>query len=179
MSKTNHLQYLETYSSDSTANSSKYSIRSFLTSIYGEGNLEHLAKRYFQEERDRETDIQNFFVTLKHRPPNSIRVVLSHIKTFNMENDIEFPQILWRRLSRRIKGNRARTQDRIPDIKELKQILMQMPQQGIAFYLTLLSSGMRIGELLQITLDDIKLDEEPSRIEILGGYTKSGTNRIP
>ena len=96
-----------------------------------------------------------------------------------MENDIEFPQILWRRLSRRIKGNRARTQDRIPDIKELKQILMQMPQQGIAFYLTLLSSGMRIGELLQITLDDIKLDEEPSRIEILGGYTKSGTNRIP
>jgi len=74
--KTNHLQYIETYSSDSTSNSSKYSIRSFLTSLFGEGNLEDLAKRYFQEERDRETDIQNFFVTIKHRSPNSIRVSL-------------------------------------------------------------------------------------------------------
>jgi hypothetical protein len=70
------LQYLETYSSDSTSNSSKYSIRSFLTSLFGEGNLEDLAKRYFQEERDRETDIENFFVTIEHRPPNSIRVSL-------------------------------------------------------------------------------------------------------
>ena len=177
MSKTNHLQYLETYSSDSTSNSSKYSIRSFLTSIYGKGNLEDLAKRYFQEKRDREIDIQNFFVTIKHRPPNSIRVVLSHVKTLNMENGIEFPQIFLRRLTRRIKGTKARTQDRTPTTEELKQILMPMPLQGMALYLTLVSSGMRIGELLQITSDDINLNENPVRIEIRGQITKSGNRR--
>ena len=171
------MQYIETYSSDSTSNSSKYSIRSFLTSIYGKGNLEDLAKRYFQEKRDREIDIQNFFVTIKHRPPNSIRVVLSHVKTLNMEKGIEFPQIFLRRLTRRIKGTKARTQDRTPTTEELKQILMPMPLQGMALYLTLVSSGMRIGELLQITSDDINLNENPVRIEIRGQITKSGNRR--
>ena len=81
------------------------------------------------------------------------------------------------RLSRRIKGTRARTQDSVPSTEELGKILMQMPLHGNALFLTLASSGMRIGECLQLTLYDIKLDEDPVRIEIPGGITKNGNRR--
>ncbi len=177
MPLTNELLYLETYSSKGTVNFAKYAIRLFLLSVYGEGTLEELATKYIQEKRDPKPDIQMYFSTIKTRPPQSIRVLLSNLKTFLIENDIELPQKFWKGLSRRVRGNRARTQDRVPSTEELRQILLQMPLHGAALYLTLASSGMRIGECLQLTLYDIKLDENPARIEIPGIITKNGNRR--
>ena len=81
----NHLQYLQTYSSKSTINNAGCSIRLFLSAIYGEGNIEELTKKYLQENRDRETDIQSFLASVKNRPPTSIRVIISHIKILMLE----------------------------------------------------------------------------------------------
>ena len=39
------------------------------------------------------------------------------------------------------------------------------------------SSGMRIGETLQLELDDINLEVVPTTIKILGKYTKTGSSR--
>jgi len=105
MSVTNQLQYLQTYSSKSTTKNAKYVIRLFLHSVYGEGTLEELAPQYFKEKREPKLDIQALFSEIKHRPPASIRVILSHIKIFLMENDVELATKFWKRLSRRIKGN--------------------------------------------------------------------------
>jgi len=98
------------------------------------------------------------------------------VKTFLIENDIELPTKFWKRLSRRIKGN-AQTDDRIPTTDELKQILIQMPQHAQAYYITLCSSGMRGGELLQIKLSEIDLDTDPVQIRIRGEYTKNKIRR--
>ena len=171
------LLYLDTYSSMSTVNNARYALRLFLQSVYGEGNLEQLATRYIKEEPDPRKDIQNFFSEIKHRPPASIRVLISHTKTFLLENEIEIPQRFWRRLSRRIKGTSARTQDKVPSNKELKQILMQMPQHGVTLFLVLASSGMMIGECLQLKISDIGLDEDPPQINLRPEYTKTGNRR--
>jgi len=42
----------------------------------------------------------------------------------------------------------------------------------------LASSGMRIGEALQLELDDLNLNSYPAKIYIRGEYTKSGNPRI-
>lgn len=178
MPNTNHLKYLSMYSGKSSTSTAKYSIKLFLKSIYGDGNLEDLIARYFSEERDTEEDLKNFFVGIKHRPPTSIRTILSAVKIFLLENDIELSQRFWKRLKRRIRGNGTRTQDRIPSTKELKQILLQMPINGKSLFLVLVSSGARIGEILQIQLTDINLETEPAQINLRAEYTKNGNPRI-
>ena len=63
MSKSYHLQYIFIYSSKSTTDNAKYSIKLFLQSVYGEGNLEELVDRYFNENRDIEEGLKTFFAT--------------------------------------------------------------------------------------------------------------------
>ena len=104
MQNINQLQYLKTYFSKSITNNARYSIRLFLFTIYGQGKIEDLAERYFKENRDIETYIQSFFAKIKHRPPISIRTILSRVKTFLIENEREIPQRFWKRLKQK-KGN--------------------------------------------------------------------------
>ena len=52
-----------------------------------------------------------------------------------------------------------------------------MPIQGKALFLMLESSGMRIGEALQLKLGDVHLESDPVMVEIRGDYTKSGNPR--
>jgi integrase len=177
MPNTNRLKYLETYSSENTTKIARWAIKSFLNIVYDDdGELEELATRYIQEKRDVGGDIQTFFAEIKHRPPTSIRTLVSNVRVFLMENDIELPKKFWKHLARRVKG-KAQTEDRIPTTEELKQILIQMPPHGTAFYLTLVSSGMRGGELLSVKLSDIKLHEDPVRIKIRGEYAKNKIRR--
>ena len=61
---------------------------------------------------------------------------------------------------------------------EFRKILMHMPIHGKALYLTLESSGMRIGEGLQLALGDLELDQDPVKINIRGEYTKTGNPRV-
>jgi len=177
VSKMEPLKYLEMYDSEKTVGTYKVVINHFLTNIYGEGKLETLAERYFHEKRDHEADLQNFLAHIKEHPPKTVRLYLSAVRTFLMENEIELPQRFWRKLNRRIKGGTV-TVDRIPSNVELRRIIMHMPMHAKALYLTLASSGMRIGEALQLTLDDINLDNNPVKISIRGEYTKSGDKRI-
>ena len=46
-----------------------------------------------------------------------------------------------------------------------------------ALFLLLESSGLRIGEGLQLKLDDLLLKENPARVQVRGEYTKTGNSR--
>lgn len=46
-----------------------------------------------------------------------------------------------------------------------------------ALVLVLASSGMRVGEALQIKLDDLQLENDPPKIKIRAEYTKTGERR--
>lgn len=172
------LKYLETYSSKNTVRSYKYTLKTFLTDVLGKGELEGLAERYFKEDRDFKKDLQNFLAHIKERPPKTVRLMLSAIHTFLIENDVELSQKFWRSLNRRVKGNRAVTIDKIPSNVQLRRIIMHMPVHGKALYLSLASSGMRIGEALKLDRNDIDLTSDPVKINIRRENTKTGNSRV-
>jgi integrase len=192
---TNPLGFLKQYDSKNTVKSYKSSIKSLLEAVYSEAEvknhfrgrdrgrdydsaLEELAIKYLSEPRDYEEDVDALFISLKDYAPKSVRLRLAVVKVFFMENGVELPQIYWRRLRRRIKGSRAQTIDQVPSNEELRKIIMHLPVHGNALYLLLSSSGMRMGETLQLLPEDFDLDAEPARINIRGEYTKTGNPRI-
>jgi len=173
-------KFLETYDNPGTQKNFRITITRFFKAVYGEAKrkqLDEIAERYFDENRDHEDDINKFMKSLNGIAPLSVKLKLSNIRTFFIENDVELTQKFWRKIRRRIKGSRALTLDRIPTNTELKQLLLHMAIQGKALYLILESSGMRIGELLQSNIDDLYLNENPARIQIRGEVTKSGNSR--
>ena len=144
--------FLNSYENEGTRKNLFNAIKIFFESVYDDAtpeNLDEMAQKYFNPERNYEQDIQKFLKSLNGQAPLSIKLKLSSIKTFFIENEVELPLKFWRKMGHKIKGSRALTLDRIPTNTELKKILLHMPIQGKAVYLCLESSGMRIGELLQ------------------------------
>lgn len=92
------------------------------------------------------------------------------------ENGITFPKRFFRNLNGKLRD--PITEEHIPTNEELKRIVEYMPIHGKALTLTLASSGMRIGETLQLTDVDIDFDHEPVKITIPARYTKIGKRRI-
>jgi integrase len=169
-------QFLELSASKSTRSTYKSALKLFFD--YAGLSIGD-AERYFSMSRNYEEDIQNFLSTIADRPPLTVRTYLSAVKSYLLENDVELRQAFWKRLLKRIKGKRARTLDEVPAHNStLRKIMLNMDIKGKALYLTLASSGMRIGEALSLKLDDLELDKEPSQIKIRGEYTKTGESRI-
>jgi integrase len=171
--------FLSTYQSKNTRLAYQQAIGQFFKNVYGEnGDLDAHAEKYFSEKRNYEQDIEVFLESIKKLAPKSVKLKLTVAKTFLAENDVELPSKFWRKLNRKIKGSRALTLDKVPANKELRKIMMHLPVQGKALYLMLASSGMRIGEGLQLKLSDVKLSQEPALINIRGEYTKTGNPRF-
>ena len=171
---------LSDYPNKNTKRNLKRAILDFFIAVYGEAKrnqLDELAEKYFTEERDHERDVEVFQKYLNGQAPLTVKLKISNVKTFLMENDIELPQKFWRKIGRRIKGSRALTLDKVPSNEELRKVLSHMPIHGKAISLLLSSSGIRIGEALGLCLDDLLLDEEPVRIQIRGEITKTGNSR--
>ena len=179
-------RFISTFSSKSTIATYKTSIKKFLRHIYQNSftNVEDAVERYFSEGRDYKEDVRSFFASIKEHPPKSVWTWLSAVRTLLIENGIDTELRFWRSLRRRTKGKRAVTEDKVPTKEELRQLFLHMGAKGEAFFQMLVSSGMRIGEALQLQLDDIDLvkpedlDKKPTTIHIRGEYTKSGSKRI-
>ena len=172
--------FLKMFTSQNTVRAYRWALTEFFKSVYGENEhkLEEHAERYFNEKRDYEQDIQNFLVAISDKPPKSVRLCLTAVKTFLIENDVELPAKFWRRLIKRVRGSRALTLDKVPSNVELRRIIMHMPVHGKALFLTLASSGMRIGECLKLKVEDVEFDVKPVKVNIRGEYTKTGNSRI-
>ena len=173
-------KFLDNYDAPQTKRNFETSIIQYFESVYSTKNIENLeqsVEKYFNENRNAGEDIKKYLKSLNGLAPLTIKLKVSNVKIFLLENDVELPQKFWKRLSRLIKGSRALTLDRIPTTQELKQMLSHVPIQGKALFLILESSGMRIGELLKSNIEDLYLDEEPARIQIRGEVTKTGNSR--
>ena len=175
------LDFLKMYSSKSTVNTYRFAIRAFLQVTYGRKiesrDLVKATDQYLAEDRDRQKDIEGFLASLQGRPPKTIRLFIAVVKIFLLENKFELPQLYWRRLRGRIKGSRALTMDKIPSNLELRKIIQHLPIQGKALFLFLASSGARIGETLQLKVEDIDLTASPAKVTMRGEYTKTGNPR--
>jgi integrase len=173
------LEYLKTYSSKSTVTVYKWALSKFLSHVgIKEGSLEERAKAYFASNRNYQEDVTSFFTSIKDLPPKSREAALAGVRVFLMENGVELPALFWRKLRGRGKGSRALMLDKVPSNTELKAILMHMDAKGKSLFLTLASSGMRIGEALKLKIDDLDLSSDPARITIRGEHTKTGNPRV-
>jgi len=112
-------------------------------------------------------------------PPKTARTYFIAVKEYIEHHGIEFTTRELKNIKSKLpKGSRARTVEMDMDSAIIRKLMEHMNVNGKALILTLASSGMRIGEALQIDLDDINLEDNPPTIIIRGENTKSGDNRI-
>jgi integrase len=172
-------KYFETFTSPNTIYSYKSVLTRYFNLFYGAGDLEAHVEKYSHETRDHEEDVKQFFMHISSYSPTSIRQYLNVVKNFvEYLRGEEFPRRFIKDLLRRRKGSRPITEDRIPTKEELRSILSHLTLRGSTLIMTLLSSGMRIGEALKLKLNDIDLNKNPVEVSIRAEYTKTGNRRM-
>jgi integrase len=137
-----------------------------------------LVDRYLTGKRDYKKDLLDFAVSLQNRPPLSARQVFNSVKEFLSANEIEVKEHELKRIRSKLPKGSTRTIEKDLDIETIRSLLQHLDTKGRALVLVLASSGMRVGEALQITLDDIDLKAKPATITIRGEYVKTGNQRI-
>lgn len=175
----NITKFLRQYENQSTRNSYKTGLKLFFKSVYpalkGE-DLDSLSERYLTEDRDHREDMMNFKDSLRDKAPKTVGSRLNAVKVFLDENCINFPKRFFKNMNGKV--TEAITEEKVPSNEELRRIVEYLPVQGKALTLILSSSGMRIGEAVQIEVNDIYLNRDPVRIKIRSEYTKTGKKRI-
>jgi len=173
-------EWLDTYGSHNTKRNYRGALKQFFESVYGTSSLDMLdsqAGKYFSEDRDYQKDILQFVKTISKNAPLTLRSKITGVRVFFTDQGYEFKKKFWKQVGRQVKGKRPVTLDKVPSKKELRQILSHMRARGKALFLTLASSGMRIGETLELKLDDVELTDNLVKIHVRGEYTKSGDPR--
>jgi len=103
---------------------------------------------------------------LQHKTPKTTRTYVGAVISFLSSNEIELPRNIWEKLSI---TNRVVTKDDIPTREELRSILTHSNACGRAMILLGASSGMRIGDVLNLKLEKVKeqLKNHPPRLTII------------
>lgn len=191
-------EWVKVYRTEDTRRSYKTAVRKFLSYTYDanltkrmseasprdikeikketEKETEELARDYLKAERNYYRDLRDFVIWLRDEieyAPTTQNCYLNGVKQFFIEYGVEVERRRWKRLSRMTEASRAITKDRAPTKEELKKILAHLPLRGRAMVLCLVSSGMRIGELLSLKEDQVHLDENPTRVELEAEQTKT------
>ena len=169
-------EFVSQYRSKSTKRCYACGLRSFFNFIYESDEiLEEKAQKYFTDNRDFSKDVPDYLTSMSSKPPKTVSLYISAIKMYMLECGVEMSGNFWRKFNRRRSGRRARTEVKVPDKHQIKMILGHTPIQGKALFLLLASSGMRIGEALQLQIDD--LDLKTDHVYVRGEYTKTNEPR--
>jgi integrase/recombinase XerD len=113
-----------------------------------------------------EKDIKKFWKKQieKRRAPKTVSNATNCIRVFLKQYRIRLDDIVWENIRRRGTGNKPVTKEE-PITKEmLKEILIHGDAKAKAMFLVLASSGMRIGELVKLKMDDVNTDSKPTEI---------------
>jgi integrase len=183
--------FIAMYPKLNTKKSYRAAIYDFLDHIYGRvragerisgdepAKYEELSVKYFSEERDHLNDLIGFLGNMNGKPPTSIKLKLVGVKEWLSFNGVELSQKELKTLRHRTpKAKGAWTVENEFDIPVLRKILAHADEKAAALILTLASSGVRIGEALNIKLKDVDLSKEPPEFIVRGEYTKGGETRV-
>ncbi len=183
--------FLGMYSKISTVRAYRSGIYSFFDHYHGckvrqntmatkedKKKYEELNQQYFSEDRKHITDLISFLVSMDGSPPSTIKLKLNAVKELLRFNDIELSQSEVRTLKHKTpKAKLGWTDEQDVTKENLQKVLSHTDEKGTALILMLASSGMRIGEALQIKLSDISLTDDLPVINIRGEYTKTDERR--
>jgi integrase len=134
---------------------------------------------YFKPNKNYEKDL--WLVASKLREEKSAPLtqkgLFSCVKKFFERNDVMIRPSVWEdiRLKNKLSGARAVTQKRTPNKTALRQILSHATIKAKAFFSFLAVTGMRVDEALNLTLEDIDIDDRHVRIR--NNLTKTSVAR--
>lgn len=183
-------EFLELYGKSNTKGVYRSALRNFAEFIFKiERNgrqatkqeakhLNDLLNQYFNNGRDYYNDVLTFAASLSDKPPKTAKAYISGIKEFLGYNGVEFTQRQIKTIRLKLPKGNARTIEKDMDIEVIRKIIQHTDLKGKALILTLASSGMRIGEVLSITLDNMDLNASPSAINVRGEFAKTGDKRF-
>ncbi len=181
-------EFLALYPKKNTRDAYRAGIRHFFDIMYqhkrvnDDTEYEALADRYFDELqqgiRSYPTDMMSLAASLKGRPPMTAHIRIAAVKEFFANNDITLASRETRIINRQIPKAYAQTEEGELTKETLRAILQHCDLKARTPFLMLVSSGMRVGEVVQLTLKDIHLDKDPVKITIKAHYTKTGEPRI-
>jgi len=126
---------------------------------------------------DAVADLRRFLVALDGKPAKTVSTYATAVRVFLLDHDVALAENDWRKMRRRgfvPKRVKALTRDKKPSKVMLRKILNYADIKLRALTLFLLSSGCRIGETLQLRVDDFDFDSDPPRVRIRGEITKGG-----
>ena len=113
-------------------------------------------------------DVLRFFMHIKARKaPHTVTGYMSTIKVFLRNQNIEIEGKVWDQIKHTKPKNRAITKEKPLTPEDIAKILDRGEILEKALFLCLASSGVRVGELLQVTKDDIDMTKSPTKIEII------------
>lgn len=165
--------WLETnFRNKSTIKTYKAALNLFKKSL----NIQEL-KDYTSSNPDADHDIKQFLNAIQERPSKTISCYTAAVKVFLTDHEIELKEHQWRNIRRRgfmPKRIKAQTRDRKPSKAQLKKLVSYMDIKGKALFLFLASSGCRIGETLQLRIEDMNMEADPPQAFVRGETTKNG-----
>jgi len=153
---------------------------------------EKRAAAYLKGKRDRLDDLQRFAasMTAAKVPPWTARNDMKGIVLYLQANGFHFQPHEMRGIRGKMPKGGSRTIERDVDHEVVRSLLPHMPVHGVALTLVLASSGMRVGEALQLKMGDKNqkgdIDFEtkdgkpvkPAVVTIRQEYTKTGNQRV-
>lgn len=174
------------YSNPSTGAGYRGAINAFLRCMYGldkadsDGkkvlhDYEALFNQYLEDKkRDRAGDFKKFSDCLIRESVSaqSSRQILTYAVKVLKVHGVTVPDDIIGDLKRENKGG-AGTVDKVLTSKIICSALQSADIRGRAMILTLASSGLRVGELLNLSLSDIDLNADPAMITVRASNSKN------
>ncbi len=155
-------RHLSTYSNEKTRRLHKYHLNNFFNFI-GKN-----PKTYFCNGTTDEqylNDFKQYYHYCRNKfMYNGIRVKISTIRVFLRDNGITISDSIINELKGRSRPTFDVTRDYVPIKKEMRQILSFAGTKERALFLTAVSSGMRIGEIINLLPADINWENNPEKI---------------
>ena len=152
--------------------------RSFLNRYFKELGITDQTN-YFISGRDYVKDIEKVVIAIENIPDRTQQTMLSCVKRFMEKNEIEIKANQWDEWITRndIGKPQAVTDDKIPtnnDLKTLLEYAVDIKTRALTIFLA--STGLRIGEALQITISMLNADLKNNHIRLSADISK--THRI-
>lgn len=175
--------FAKKYSNASTGNNYKGAIERFLRCVNkiekGDHDYESLFNAYLADaKRNRSADIKTFSECLVRESVSkqSARQILTYAVKVLKAHGVTVNEIDVQDIKRECKGGAA-TVDKVLTHDVICKTLRGSDVQMRAAILTLASSGLRIGELLSLTMSDVDFNMSPVMINVRAEVSKNGYAR--
>lgn len=141
--------------------------------------LDTFSVQYLSTTDDPFSDLYRWITYMSKRgyAPLTVRPWKSIIYTWLIMNDFEISAKKDANLKRKLPKNRALTEDRAITADEAATLVEHASHPLRAIIYCLISSGMRIGEVLSLTYDDINFETSPVEVFISEENAKNDTAR--